>query len=322
MATKKAKPAKTVKTAKKSRASFLGNLTKKKNFVVGSVIGVFALLVVLVIFFGTPSSKSVFSDMQETMLKTKSIALHQTYAMIGAESGSLNFKSYTDMDLSNNDELRAKGTFTLNLTNDGVPMSIAANFTAVDSNKYVKFTELSSTDSNAATGLNAVQAKLEGEWIKIRENDNFKPFVDIPISTLTSVTPVPYANLNDSQRKVVLDILRDKSTYTIGESSKVETQGVSAYKYSISYNKDKYKEFEKAIAGYVKYIETDDESNSEIKSFNVWVDIRTKRVIKVQFTGTSDRGNTEGTILFTNYDKPVTVTKPSNYSLESELLGN
>jgi hypothetical protein len=137
---------------------------------------------------------------------------------------------------------------------------------------------------------------------------------------MMSVLPTPFANLSESQQKSVLAILQDKSTYTIEESSKVDINGVSAYKYSISYNKDQYNKVAKAISGYVKYFKSSGNDDSEIKSLTVWVNIKTSQIIKIEFTGTSKQGDVEGTIIFSGYNEPLTISKPEVYSIESELL--
>ena len=115
-------------------------------------------------------------------------------------------------------------------------------------------------------------------------------------------------------------MLQDKSMYSISESSKVDTAGVSAYKYSLTFNNDQYKKVAKAISGYVSYFKSDDSSSSEITSMIVWVNISTKQIIKIEYTGTTKSGDVTGTIAFSGYSQRQTVEKPSDYSIESELL--
>jgi len=117
-----------------------------------------------------------------------------------------------------------------------------------------------------------------------------------------------------------LSILQDKTTYTIDESSKVDTAGVSAYKYAITYNKDQYNKAAKAISNYISYFKSDASSDSQITSLTVWVNISTKQIIKIEFAGTSKSGDVTGTIEFSGYDQVQTVEKPSDYSIESELI--
>ena len=52
----------------------------------------------------------------------------------------------------------------------------------------------------------------------------------------------------------------------------------------------------------------------------VWVDIGTKRIVKMEFEGTSDQGDIGGSISFSEYGVIKLVEKPSNYFIESELL--
>ncbi|NCQ53856.1 hypothetical protein GW791_00140, partial [Candidatus Saccharibacteria bacterium] len=188
-----------------------------------------------------------------------------------------------------------------------------------DSN-YARFSKLASSNKKIDATLNPVETKLKNEWIKVRNNDQYASFSESAFSFMANILPVPYANLNDVQRKEVLAILQDKSMYTISESSKVETAGVSAYKYIISYNKDQFKKAAKAIAGYVSYFKSDDSASGEITALTIWVNISTKQLIKAEYTGTTDSGEVTGTVSFSDYNKTQTVEKPSDYSIESELL--
>jgi hypothetical protein len=269
--------------------------------------------------FGTPSAKTVFKDMQETMLKTKSVTLKQDYKMSG-DGVAFNLKSTTSMDMTSNKTLLAQGDYALNINSGGVPIDVKADFIIIGSDKYVRFTSISSTNPNLASSMQTLESKLKGNWVKAREKDDMYAYTNIQTELLSTVLPTPYANLGDAQRKVVLDILRDDSTYTIDESSKVEINGVSAYKYSLSYSKDQYNKFEKAIAGYVDYFKASDSNESELKTLNVWVDINTKQIIKIEFTGTSKNGSIEGSVLFSDYNKSGGIVKPADYSIESELL--
>lgn len=293
----------------------LGN--KKRLFIWGGAAIV--ALILLVTVFGSPSAASVFKDMNETMLRTKSVTVNQKYKGGGGDE-SIDLDSTVSMDLSSNKELAAKGDFTLNLTSGGTPMTVMADFIAIGENSYVKYSKLSSPNPELADSFSQVESKLKGNWIKSRGVDQFSSFAKIPVDSLANILPTPFANLNDDQRKNVLTILQDKSTYTIGESSKVEINGVSAYKYVISYNKDQYNKVAKVISEYVDYFKSNSSDESEIKTLTVWVNIGTKRIIKMEFEGTAELGSIEGLISFSGYNETVGVEKPSDYSIESELL--
>ena len=90
----------------------------------------------------------------------------------------------------------------------------------------------------------------------------------------------------------------------------------------MEYDRDKYDQFAKLIAGYNKFFNASDgeDSNSDIDNLDVWVDIGTKRLAKVAFEGSTDQGDIEAEILFGNYNKAFNIEKPEDYSIESELL--
>jgi hypothetical protein len=292
---------------------------KSKRNIIIAIVGVLVVLFILIGVFGAPSAKSVFSDMQETMLKTQTVTLDQTYNLTSSSSGDVTLKSIASMSLMSAKDLTANGNFKLDISYSGTPLAMDADYILLAGSKYVRFNALSSDDETMTEGITALESKLHGNWIKARDDDSYTSFISVPVNTLTNVLPIPFANLTDSQSKVVLNILRDESTYTILESSKVEINDVSAYKYSLNFSEAQYARVKKAIAGYQSFFDGTSESKSEIKTLNVWVNIRTKRLIKMEFSGTSDQGNTSGTILFSDYNKALTVTKPDNYSIESEL---
>lgn len=302
------------------------NYKKKINNLLGSRkrkimwgAGVVLLLFVLIGVFGAPSAKTVFKDMNEEMLKTKSVTINQVYKG-GSAGESMSIDSKMSMDLNSSKELLARGSFTINMTSSATPMDVNADVVAIGKDSYIKFSKLSSTGEELGPALSQAETKLKGNWVKVRDGDNYASFAKTPLESIVDVLPTPFANLNDAQRKNVLAILQDKDTYTIDESTKVEISGISAYKYSITYNKDQLKKAGKAIAGYVSYIKEPSSDTSEIKSLTVWVNISTKRIIKMEFKGTLKGTDIEGMVTFSDYNKSVGIVKPSDYSIESELL--
>lgn len=291
-------------------------LSKKSKWIIGGVAGLLVLFIFVGIF-GTPSAEIVFKDMNEKMLEVKSVTIDQKLTMKG--TAEINSSMY--MDFNSSSTLLAKGNFSLNMTSDAIPMYFAGDLIKVGDSNYVRYSNISSTDSSVAPSLSVTESKLKDNWIKIRANDQFASIANSPLEFTASILPTPFANLNDDQRKNVLAILQDKSMYTINESSKVDTAGVSAYKYLISYNKDQYKKAAKLIASYNTYFKTDDSnSGNEITSMTVWVNISTKQIIKMEYTGTTKSGDVTGSVTFTGYDQKQTVEKPADYSIESELL--
>lgn len=310
-----------IQQVKTTVLNLLKKIYKDKRYLAGIVaVVVIVVVIVLIVALKTPSAKAVFGDMQDVMLKTQSLTLGQTYAMTGTNGDLYSLKSVASMDMTSQTNLLAKGTFTLNLASSGTPISANADYLAIGSDKYVKFNTLSTTCATCTTNFQRAQSNFKDKWIKIRDIDNFATLADSPIGLLTSVLPTPFANLNDTQRQAVLAILRNSATYTINESSKVEINDVSAYKYSLSYSKDQYSKLESAIAGYVSYFKTSNSNDGDMTTLNLWVDIGTKRIIKMEFSGTSSGSTMEGTIIFSNYNKPVDVSKPGEYFIESELF--
>lgn len=293
--------------------------SKKVWWIVGGIAGFLVFLIALVIIFGSPSADKVFKDMSEEMLKTKSVTVSQIYKGSGAdgESIDMNSKMYLNMATS---QLLARGNFTINMLSSGTPLEAEADFITIGSNSYIKFTKLSSTEPTLSASFSQIEAKLKNNWVKSREGDNFSTFAKIPTDSITSILPIPFANLSDTQRKNVLSLLQDKSMYTIEESTKVEIGDISAYKYSVKYDKDQFNKVAKAISGYLSYFKSSSKDDSQIKTLTVWVNIKTSQVVKIEFTGTAKQGNVEGSITFTDYNQNLPIEKPSDYSIESELL--
>jgi len=290
-------------------------MSKRNKWIIG-VIAVVVVLFGLVMIFGTPSAEAVFKDMNEKMLETESVTLDEKMTMKG--TGEITLHMYMDLGSS---QLNARGNFTMSINSEGMPMEFAGDLIKIGDDSYVRYTTISSSDSKIAANFSTTEAKLKNNWIKIRDKDQFSSLAKSPIEFTSTILPVPFANLNDTQRKNVLDILQDKNMYTINESSKVEMSDVSAYKYLLSYDEDKYDQAAKLISNYASYFKTSDGDNDEISSLTVWADIATKRVVKFEYSGTNkDSGDVTGVISFTNYNKKQTVERPSDYSIESELL--
>jgi len=300
---------------KKTMNKLFGN--RKRQIISG--VGILLFLFILVAIFGNPSAKTVFKDMNEEMLKTKSVILNQVYSA-GSGADTMKLDSKMSLDLASTKELSARGAFTLDLTNSGTPMAVGADVVAIGKDSYIKFNKLSSSSTTLSDSFAQTETKLKNKWVKTRANDQYTTFATIPLDAMVDVLPTPFANLNDAQRKNVLAVLQDKSTYTIKESSRVEIGGVSAYKYSLSYNKDQLRKAAKIIVDYAGYFNNSSDDDSEIKSLTIWVNISSRRIIKIEFSGTSKGANIEGTITFSDYNKSVGAIKPSDYSIESELL--
>jgi len=291
-------------------------ISKRNKWIIGGVAG-FVILFVLVAVFGTPSAELVFKDMNEKMLETKSVTIDQKLAM----KGTAEITSRMYMDFNSSTTLLAKGNFSFNITSAASPMAISGDLIKIGDSNYARFTKIASSNKTMDASLNPTETKLKNKWIKVRSNDQYASFTKTPIDLTSAIMPVPYANLNDTQLKTVVGILQDKSMYTIGESSKVDVSGVSAYKYLLTYNKDQFKKAAKAIAGYISYFKSDGESSDQIASLTVWANISTKQLIKIEYTGTAaSGGDVTGTISFSDYNKTQAVEKPSDYSIESELL--
>lgn len=309
-----------VSKQKNSSLQKVKSLSKKQKIIGGSVVGV-VVLFVLIMVFGSPSAKTVFSGMNETMLKTKSLTIQETYQGRGSSGEAMDVETTVNMDLSNPSEVKAKGDFKIDVTTDGMPMKVEAEYIMIGDSKYIKFSKLSSTSQDIAATFAQVESALEDKWVKVRDGDSYSTFASTPIQAVSTVMPIPFANLTSAQAKEVLKIMKD-STYIIKESTKVELGDTSAYRYSLEYDRDKYDQFAKLIAGYNKFFNASDgeDSNSDIDNLDVWVDIGTKRLAKVAFEGSTDQGDIEAEILFGNYNKAFNIEKPEDYSIESELL--
>jgi len=292
-------------------------MNKKIKWIIGGVVGFLVVIIGLVVIFGVPSAEFVFKGMNEEMLKVKSVTVDQEFAIKDTDGKTSNVSSKVFLNLASDKELLAKGNFALDINSNGLPMSIGGDIIKVGDSSYVKYSEFSSSSSKLKASFSEMETKLKNNWIKVRENDSFVDFAKMPIEFATGIMPTPFANLDSTQRKNVLAILQDKKMYIIEESSKVDIAGVSAYKYSITFDNDQYKKAADAIAGYVSYFKSSDK-DSEMKNYTVWVNIATKQIIKIEFEGTDASGS--GTITFSGYNQDKVVEKPSDYSIESELI--
>jgi len=303
-----------------TKVPFVAQIKKNKKYVITGVIGLLITMIGLLVIFGSPSAATVFKDMNEKMLETKSVTIDQKLTMVSAESGSAEISSKLFVNMKSSTELLAKGNFTLSIAYASSPMMIGGDVIKVGDSSYVKYSEISSSDAAISSSFTTIESKLKNNWIKVRDNDQFAAMASTPISSTVNILPTPFANLTDTQRKNILTMLNDDSFYTIEESSKVDTAGVTAYKYLLTYDKDQYKKMAKALSGYVSYFKSDDSSDSEITSMTVWVNINTKQIIKIEYKGTTSSGDVTGTITFSGYNQDKAVEKPSDYSIESELL--
>jgi len=295
-------------------------IDKKTKWIIGVIAGLLAIIVGVIIVLMNPSADTIFRAMNEEMLKVKSVTIDQQFTMNDADGQTSSIKSTLFMDMNSSKVLNATGNFDMSLVSGATPMTITGDLIKIGDSSYIKYSEFSSTGSSDAASFSAMESKLKNNWIKVRDGDNFASFASMPIEIATGVWPTPFANLDSTQRKDMLTILQDKRMYTINESSRVDVAGVSAYRYSLSFNEELYKKAAKAIAGYVSYFKSSDSESSEsnIKNLTVWVNIATKQIIKIEFDGSGTTGS--GTITFSGYNQTKTIEKPSDYSIESELI--
>ena len=295
-------------------------LSKLNKWIIGVVAGLI-ILVGLVLLFGTPSAETVFNDMNEKMLETKSVTIDQTMTLTNKDGGGVNtISSKLYMDLNSSSKLLAKGNFTFNIISNETPITASGDIIKIGEDSYVKYDGLSSTSSQLATSLSTTEAKLKGNWVKVRDNDSYASMAEIPLSFTSNIMPTPFANLNDAKRKNVVKILQSKSMYNIEESSSVDIEGVSAYKYVVTYDKDQFKKAADTIARYNSYFKSGDTSGDDLKTWTVWVNKSTRQIIKIEFIGTSSDGDYTGKIEFSGYNKEKSVEQPATYSIESELV--
>ena len=291
----------------------------RKNLLITTavLVGLFLLAAI----FGTPSAEQVFSDSLDKMLQTKSVNLTHDLSVYANKQESVKLQSESYMDLRDNDQLRAKGDFSVDITTQGIPVVAEADYIALDGGKYIKFSQLSTTEPAASQGFLKAETAAKGKWIKARTGDNFASFAQLPIDILTGLTPLPFANLNDDDRQEVVKILRDDESYTIKESSRVTVSGTAAYRYELTFDKKKQEEVANKLRKYIDYIAKDSgDDNSEVTKLELWVDINTKQFIKMEYSGTSEQGDISAVITFSEYDKEVSVDKPDEYFIESEIV--
>jgi hypothetical protein len=294
-------------------------ISKKTKLAIVGAVG-FIVVIIGLIFVFCSQSAIVFRGMNEEMLKVKSVTVDQKITIKSKIGASFNTSSKMFMNLANNKELSTKGNFSFDTTSSGYQMSAIGDLIEIGSNAYVKYSKLSSTASQLSSSFSVSESKLKNNWMTVGKNEMFSSFARMSLDEMTNILPTPFANLNDTQRKNVLAILRDKSMYTINGSSRVEIGGVSAYKYSLTYNSDQYKKVVKAISGYVKYFKSNNFISVEIKPLDVWVNTDTKQIIKIEYKSSSKQEDVTDTITFSGYNQTQKVEAPSKYSSESVLL--
>ena len=293
----------------------------KWPYIVAGAVGFLILLILFVWVFATPSADEVFKDMKGKMLQTKALTVDQSMTMTGeSTSGDISTKMYLNM--SSSSKLIASGDFDMSVQSSGIPLAIAGDIIKIGDDVFVRYSNISSSSDDYASTFSAYETSLKDNWIKTKTADQLSSFATGPIDFATNIIPIPYANLTNEQRDKVLKNLNDSEMYTIEESSKVDIGGVAAYKYILKYDRDLYKKVVEQIHDYQNYLKTSDnsEDSSEITSLTAWVNIDTRQLIKIEYTGTSKDGNVTGKMEFSGYDKIDSVEKPSDYSIESELL--
>ncbi len=298
-------------------------IRRKWHKPVGITIGGLVALVAVLAIFGSPSAESVFSDSLDKMLQTDSMVV--THEITGQgnelESVKMTSTSYIEMNQKETKDLRAKGSFDVDLTTQGIPVKAKARYIAINGDRYVKFSELSSTQPNTGAAFSQIEAKINGKWIKARTGDDFANFSDIATDALTTVTALPYANLQSDVRKEIVDILHDKSAFTIKESAQVTVEGQSAYRYELEYDREKQAEVSRKLNEAIGYFQANKEGDEdEIDKLEVWINMNTKQFIKMEYSGSSKEGSVAAVITFSEYGKIQTIEKPNEYFVESELV--
>lgn len=282
----------------------------------GSLFG----LILLIAIFGTPSAERVFNDSLDTMLQTESVTIEQEFSgKAGGEAISL--ESTTYLNMADDEDLKAKGTFTLSMTTDAIPLAAKAEFVSVDGGKYIKFDGLSSNNSTYGSAFREIEDSIKDKWIKSRDGDNFASLVDLPIDAATDVTALPYANIGDDKRKEIVALLTDEDAFEIKESARVTVNGQSAYRYELEFDEDTQGKVSDLIGEEIAYFEddTDGDDDTTIDKLELWIDIATKRFIKMEYSGTSSQGDITAVTTFSGYGETVDVQRPDEYFVESEL---
>jgi len=296
-----------------------GTLSKRNKWIIG-IVAVFVFLVVFVMIFGTPSASAVFKDMNNQMLQTKSVTVNQNLSIKGKDGSLASITSKMYMDMKSQKDLNATGNFTLDVSGSTSPMTVGGDLVKIGDSSYIKYSQFSSTSPSLSSSFSSIEAKLKDNWIKVRPSDQFASMSKTPLEFLSSILPTPFANLTDAQRSDVVKLLQDKSMYTIDESSQVDTAGVKAYKYILSYDKAQYAKVADAIAKDVSYFKVGSKNDNQVKSLTVWVNVETKQIIKIEFEGTTSDGDVTGTFEFSGYNEVKSVDKPADYFIESELM--
>ena len=295
---------------------------QKRNWtkIIGVSGAVIFALIVLSVIFGTPSAESVFDDSLDVMLQTESVTIKQQFSGSGTDLESIEMESLNYIELDSED-LKASGTFSLDLVTGGVPLNLSGKYIAVDGNRYLNIEKLESSDAQYNAEFLKIENSLKGKWVIARDSDNFTSFVDVPIDALTELTALPYAYVEDEVRAEILSIMREEESFVIVESSKVNVDGVDAYRYELEFDEENQAEVANKLreaSGYFSDASSDD--SSRIDSFEVWIDIDSKRIIKMTYSGTTSNGNIEATVSFDDYNIKQDVNKPDEYFIESELL--
>lgn len=297
--------------------------TNQANWKKYSFIGVGLLILILILspMLAKPSAETVFKNALSNMLQTGSVTIEQDFLGEGGDSGTIDLSTDSYMEFVDDDTLIMNGAFDLDLVTDGAPISASAEYRQVDNQKYIKYTTLTSSDSELAASFNEVEARINNNWIIARDNDSFTPFVDIPIDSITTITALPFANVSDEKRSEIVAILQDEESFTITESAKVTLNGKQAYKYVLEYNEDKQAEVSEKLSSAVSYLSSGSKDDSStIDSLELWIDIDSERFVKLQYSGTSDMGDVTATYTFSKYGEKQDVSKPADYFIESELL--
>jgi hypothetical protein len=200
--------------------------------------------------FSGPSPETVISNMLANMKNVKSS--QTTMRMeIGAANkdnntsiGKLILNTNTGTDMTDVNNPKASGNFTINLTMPGAasPITATVSMAAINKVSYLKLSEITTPDNYL---LPAGISKIQGKWLKI-DQDSIKALEALSQANggqteLPDISQMINSDLyNTELSKKIQDLLTTENLLSVSKQLNDETiSGQSTYHYLIVINKDK-----------------------------------------------------------------------------------
>ncbi len=237
--------------------------------------------------FGAPSPEKVINNMMVNMKDVKSshtimqLEIDATNSDAKTSQGKLILNTNSETDITDANNPKSDGNFTVNLTTPGSasPVTATVSIAAIGNVFYLKINEITiPAGSSFYPGLDI--SKIQGKWLKI-DQDSIKALSQATgeqVTTGIDISQLSQIQINSSElTKKFQDLLVTENIFSVTKQINDETiGGQDTYHYLTTIDKDKLKD----LVGKIMEIELQQSSGSQTEGSANNSNLLTKNMVQ------------------------------------------